>query len=150
MVDIDAKVAEKGEFKKLALGYRASGSDLPFKDGVFDSYVSPLVLMLIDDPKKQITEAFRVLKSGSRACFTVWGRRENSVSFWIKQRAMENLVAKGELEASKVQVDPVNSNFELGENIQEYKEFMLSTGFSQVKYWYQPMNVLYRNGKDFV
>ena len=52
-IDIDAEVAKSGnDYRKMVLGYNASGTALPFSDGVFDAYVSPLVLQLIYDPKK--------------------------------------------------------------------------------------------------
>ena len=74
-------VSSKGNFKKAVFGFRASGSALPYPDKWFNAYVSNLCLMLIDDPCKQINEAYRVLKPGSKACFTVWGRRENTLLF---------------------------------------------------------------------
>ena len=78
-IDIEEKIKEQGDYSKLVLGYRVSGTELPFKDESFDGYASNLVLMLIENPKKQIQEAFRVLKKGAKACFTVWGRRENTL-----------------------------------------------------------------------
>ena len=105
-------------------------------------------MMLIDDPKKQITEAYRVLKPGSKACFTVWGRRENTIVFTIVEQAKKNLIAKGELPAEEEKKEA--SNFDLSENIEEYSAFMKETGFNEVKYWYQPMHVNYRTGEEFV
>ena len=87
-------VTEKGEFRKAVFGFRASGSDLPYPDQWFDAYVSNLCLMLIDDPNKQITEAYRVLKPGSKACFTVWGRREQTLLFNLIGLAKKSLKKK--------------------------------------------------------
>ena len=75
IIDLDGIVAGQGAFRKLVYGCRASGSQLPFPDSWFSCYVSNLVLQLIDSPQNQITEAYRVMKPGSIACFTVWGRR---------------------------------------------------------------------------
>ena len=52
---------------------------LPFPDSFFDAYISNLSMMIVFDYKLQITEAYRVMKSGARACFSVWGRPENSI-----------------------------------------------------------------------
>ena len=92
-IDLDAVVAEQGTFRKLVYGCRASGSALPFPDAWFSCYVSNLVLQLIDNQTNMISEAYRVLKPGSAACFTVWGRRENSVSFTATGIAKERLAA---------------------------------------------------------
>ena len=43
-IDLDAIVADQGQFRKLVYGCRASGSALPFPDAWFDCYVSNLVL----------------------------------------------------------------------------------------------------------
>ena len=92
-IDLDAIVAEQGAFRKLVYGCRASGSALPFPDAFFNCYVSNLVLQLIDNQTEMISEAYRVLKPGSAACFTVWGRRENSVTFTATSVAKERLAA---------------------------------------------------------
>ena len=79
-VDLDAIVAQHGDgFRKLVYGCRASATSLPFLDGWFTCYVSNLVLQLVDSKESQIREAYRVLKPGSIAAFTVWGRKENGL-----------------------------------------------------------------------
>lgn len=90
-VDLDAMVAGQGSFRKLVYGCRASGSALPFPDEWFTCYVSNLVLQLIDSAEDQIKEAFRVLKPGSIACFTVWGRKENSLMFTAINEAKKRM-----------------------------------------------------------
>ena len=50
---------------------------LPFEDAAFDAYVSNLSLMITQKPEKQIAEAYRVMRKGSKACFSIWGRPEN-------------------------------------------------------------------------
>ncbi len=49
-VNLDQIVASKGDYRKMVYGCRASGTRLPFPDAWFDSYVSNLVLQLIDSP----------------------------------------------------------------------------------------------------
>ena len=84
-------VAAQGEFRKLVIGCRASGSALPFPDEWFTSYVSNLVLQLVDNSANMIREAYRVLKPGSIAAFTVWGRRERSLVFTCREYAEKRL-----------------------------------------------------------
>ena len=91
MIDLDEIVEQQGEFRKLVCGYRASGSALPFPDAWFTSYIANQVLMLIDDPTSTIKEAYRVLKPGSVAAFTVWGRRQNSLQFTTREIAERRL-----------------------------------------------------------
>ncbi len=76
-VDLNAVIESQGNFDKLVYGCVADNMRLPFADGVFEAYVSNLSLMIVQHRERQIQEAFRVLKSGSRACFTIWGRKEN-------------------------------------------------------------------------
>ena len=77
-------VAAQGDYRKLVLGCQASGSALPFPDAWFTSYVSHFVIMLVEDSVNMIKEAYRVLKPGGTAAFTVWGRLENSMTKYAK------------------------------------------------------------------
>ena len=81
----------QGEFRKLVIGCRASGSALPFPDAWFTCYVSNLVLNIVDNSVNMIREAYRVLKPGSIAAFTVLGRRENCLFFTMKDFAEKRL-----------------------------------------------------------
>ena len=47
--------------------------------------------MLVEDYKLQISEAYRVMKPGSIACFSVWGRRENCLQFEVMGKVRERL-----------------------------------------------------------
>jgi SAM-dependent methyltransferase len=67
-------------------------------------------------------EAYRVLKPGSKAVFTVWGRRERSVFFTIPHQAKVNM---GILD-SEVQCD----GFRIGENIEATVKDLEEIGFS--------------------
>lgn len=64
---------------------------LPFADDTFEAYISNLSLMIVQHRERQISEAFRVLKPGSRACFTIWGRPEYSSNFHTYHKARRNL-----------------------------------------------------------
>jgi ubiquinone/menaquinone biosynthesis C-methylase UbiE len=56
---------------------------LPFKDSVFNSYISNLSLMIVNNHINQIKEAFRVLKNNGIAVFTVWGNPEKCEMFTL-------------------------------------------------------------------
>ena len=147
-IDLDALVESKGQFKKAVFGHRASGTALPYPDAWFDCYVSNLCLMLVDDPNKMLLEAYRVLKPGSKACFTVWGRRERCLLFHLEDLAKKSLTK----EAVKLEVgsSTEKSNFDYAEDIAEHEAVFKSVGFTQIKHWYQPQNFPYRSGKEFL
>jgi ubiquinone/menaquinone biosynthesis C-methylase UbiE len=63
----------------------ANNESLPFSDSAFDCYIANLSLMLVNDHKKMLEEAFRVTKEGGRVAFSVIGPEEkqhfNNVMF---------------------------------------------------------------------
>ena len=65
--------------------------DLPFEDQSFGAYIANLSLMIVPNKQKQISEAYRVLKPGSAACFAIWGREENCQQFTTIIKALKNL-----------------------------------------------------------
>ncbi len=62
--------------------YVGDALDLNFEANAFDSCISALVLMHVPDPKKMIAEAYRVLKPGARAAFSVVSPKTNSLD-WL-------------------------------------------------------------------
>ena len=95
---LDEVIAKKGDFKKLIYACRANSELLPFKDESFTAYLASLSLMIVDNPRKQLEETYRVLKPGSTAVFTIWGKREESLQFTIIEE-----VFKEHLPAEEVQ-----------------------------------------------
>ena len=77
--DIEDIIKSQGEFKRFIYGCQANNESLPFQDNTFDSYISNLSLHIVTEPKNQIAEAYRVLKTGGAACFTVWGRKSETL-----------------------------------------------------------------------
>lgn len=52
-----------------------------------DLYFASSVLHIVESPKKMIAEAYRVLKKGGKAGFSVWGDPEKSTFFTIINNA---------------------------------------------------------------
>lgn len=75
------------EGKKSVFSCMADNMRLPFDNESFDCYISNLSLMIVPNHSKQIQECYRVLKPGSYACFTVWGRPENTINFTVQGKA---------------------------------------------------------------
>ena len=76
-VNLDQIMSENTPYNKLVLGCMADNMRLPFADNSFEAYISNLSLMIVQYRERQISEAFRVLKPGCRACITIMGREKN-------------------------------------------------------------------------
>lgn len=128
--------------EKVVKGCIADNMRLPFDSGFFDCYISNLSLMIVPDYKLQVKECFRVLKPGSRACFSVWGRPERSLNFTILKEA------KRRLGRPENDLPPM---FHISQNIESVKKEFVSAGFApDLKCWYQPANWMFNDGEDFV
>lgn len=66
----------------------ANNELLPFADGIFDIYIANLSLMLVNNHLNQIQEAFRVLKKGSMAAFTIWGKDDECLQYTLVETVM--------------------------------------------------------------
>ena len=134
---LDEVIAKQGDFKKLIYACRANNELLPFKDESFTAYLASLSLMIVDNPRKQLEETYRVLKPGSTAVFTIWGKREESLQFTIIEE-----VFKEYLPAEEVQkITEQKSNFDFYYNF-PIKETLEEIGFTKLKLWMQPANVV--------
>ena len=118
------------EDSKLVFSCVADNMRLPFPDRHFDCYISNLSLMIVPDYKRQIAECFRVLQPNSKACFTVWGRPENTVQFKITGLAMEKLGRP------QVPYNAANDNFHIQKNKEQVLKDFKAVGFTNVKSWY--------------
>ena len=78
-VDTEKLIEEIGsEISRKIFVVQADNEKLPYLDSTFDLYLSSLSLMLVNNHKNQLAEAYRVLQPGGKAGFTVIGRPENS------------------------------------------------------------------------
>lgn len=99
-------------------------------------------LHIMKNHKVQIAEAYRVLQTGSKAVFTIWGRKENSNLFTIVPDILDK---HGFGQKEK----PPRTHFTLGENLEPLKNDFESLGFSDIKMWYQPNYTLYKDGEAY-
>jgi len=114
----------------MVLGFLADNMRLPFADEMFEAYISNLSLMIVQHRERQLSEAFRVLKPGSRACFTIWGRPENCLQFQIRNQAFINL-GREPLKGDDVRY------WELQGDHDSIKKMCMEAGFSSdVRIWY--------------
>lgn len=82
--DFDA-IAEANELRsknakngKLVRFFRCNIEELPFKSEQFDLYFSSLCIMLCESAEIAIKEAYRVVKTGGLAIFSIWGDKTKS------------------------------------------------------------------------
>jgi len=61
---------------------------LPFPDGTFDCVTCRFGIMFPDDKIAAAAEARRVLKSGGRAAYVVWGSYEENPAFYVPRRTV--------------------------------------------------------------
>ena len=60
-----------------------SAEKLPFPDAIFDAVVMNFGLLHVAQPELALAEAYRVLRSGGRVAFTVWGDPNTCLGFKI-------------------------------------------------------------------
>lgn len=145
--DIEKIIEQQGDFRKFVLGTQANNELLPFSDSSFDAYISNLSVMIVNNPLNQISEAYRVLKPNTAACFSIWGRRDMSLQFFCVEKALEKFMTEDQKKAEAA----IRSNFHLWEDKGEkLKGYLDQVGFKQVKMWEQPMNIVFKDGDDFM
>jgi len=109
-----------------------------FENNTQDRYFSNFVLHLTPHGEVMLSEAFRVLKHGGIAGFTVWGKTEIS--------SMPKIMPKV-LSEFGITAKPTTAF--LWGNAEETKKKVLNAGFSRVYTWYQfgPISI---NATEFV
>jgi len=112
----------------------ADNENLPFSANQFDSYIANFSLMIVPDHIQMLKESIRVIKSGSIAAFSVWGRKENSPYFSIIQETLYSLKDKLPLKLSQ----SGRSNFHLSQKDSLINDLQ-SVGFRNVKSIYVPV-----------
>lgn len=147
--DLDQVIAKNvGDgFRKFVYGCRANNELLPFAEETFSAYLANLSVMLVNNPLNQFREAYRVLQKGSNACFTIWGNREETIQFTHVDSVIEKHLPGDMVASMKAQ----SSNFDLfyGKHF-DVEKTLKEIGFTQTKMWLAPMNLMYRNGAEFM
>ncbi|CDW81850.1 UNKNOWN [Stylonychia lemnae] len=138
----EIKKHNQNESDRFVFGCQANNESLPFKDDTFDCYLANLSLMLVDNYKNQLSEAFRVCKKGARLAFTVWGSQNNSNNFGILNMLIEKF---------KIGPDekPAKTYYHICQNKDTVRQEMIDMGFSNIKMWFQPMNFPFKNFEEY-
>eukprot|EP00357_Protocruzia_adherens_P019701 CAMPEP_0115015500 /NCGR_PEP_ID=MMETSP0216-20121206/26813_1 /TAXON_ID=223996 /ORGANISM="Protocruzia adherens, Strain Boccale" /LENGTH=209 /DNA_ID=CAMNT_0002385647 /DNA_START=84 /DNA_END=710 /DNA_ORIENTATION=- len=140
----------KDLFSKNGLTFNCEGANttiqvmdnqqLPLESESCDRYIANLSLMIVPEPEKQISEAYRVLQPGGRAVASVWGRKEHSTYFWLPMQVQEEI---------GIETSGDRSNFHLNDP-EKLKALFEEAGFSQVRTWYETRRYPIFTGLDYV
>mmetsp|Transcript_17642 Transcript_17642/g.51353 ORF Transcript_17642/g.51353 Transcript_17642/m.51353 type:complete len:321 (-) Transcript_17642:138-1100(-) len=141
-VDIEA-LKPKESFNKFVYACRADNQRLPFADNYFGAYLANLTMQLVQRPDLQIKEAYRVLKPGSKACFTVYGRPENCLMSKYEMKALQTL--KKEYPS----VYDTEKRYKRCNDLEMWKKHFEDANFKLLM-WHQPCNLLFKDGKDLM
>ena len=143
MCDVQKIIDEQGDFRKLVIGCQANNELLPFPSDFFDCYISNLSIHIVCNPLNQAKEAFRVMKHGSAACFTVWGRRERSLQFTFWNKVLAEFLNEDQMKT----LDAERTHFYMWDDEGAHlKDCLEKAGFKGIKYWVQAQNFMIRTG----
>jgi ubiquinone/menaquinone biosynthesis C-methylase UbiE len=136
--DFSKAFLDKARAKNLQVELlQADNQALPFEDQRFDRYIANLSLHIVPDPDLMLREAFRVLKSGGIAGFTVWGKKSETNLFHIMSNALEKA---GYAEEQR-------SHFHLNDEVELRNRFQ-NAGFQRVLTTYSAVGVKASKGED--
>ncbi len=136
-----ASLSEKGVTLQA---YRGNCEDLPFADGVFDSYIAAASLHLVESAPHMLRECYRVLRQGGMAGFTVGGREAASPYTAIGLHTLQRYAKKYGVDLGKGR-----SYFYLGEDDAALVKMCKDAGFSKVSLWHED-GVVQMGAKEFV
>ena len=136
-LDVNLLIEEMGDASKKVFITRVNNEALPYPNDYFDVYISNLSLMIVSNHHNQLSEAYRVLKQGGRAAFSVWGRKENSEFFTLIPQTIKRCGFELPPPGDK-------SPFHLS-NKDDLEKDVLAAGFSEVKLFYSATNINIEN-----
>jgi SAM-dependent methyltransferase len=82
-------IAEARRRHPAVVFHQGDAQALPFDDGSFDAVVMNFGLLHLARPEAALAEAHRVLRTGGRYAFTIWGGPHEAVGFGLATRAVE-------------------------------------------------------------
>eukprot|EP01101_Sappina_pedata_P004747 TRINITY_DN2049_c0_g1_i1.p1 TRINITY_DN2049_c0_g1~~TRINITY_DN2049_c0_g1_i1.p1 ORF type:complete len:219 (-),score=72.10 TRINITY_DN2049_c0_g1_i1:26-682(-) len=150
--DLSDKMVEicKQEFASLEVSQASihisveNAEKLSYESKFFDRYFANMVIHLVANAKSMMEEAFRVMKPGGIAVFSVWGRRANSPMITLVPEVTKDLGLEGAASSAGT-----NSAFHLGEDLQVLRKMALESGFSKAIVYYQNMVYDVTSGEEF-
>ena len=101
--------------------------------------------MIVDNPRNQFEEAYRVLQPNSTAAFTIWGDRDHCLQFTI----VDDVVKEHLTDEQRENMPNERSNFDLFYKF-PIEQTLKEIGFTKLKMWMQPINIAYEDGQDFL
>lgn len=112
---------------------------LPFADSTFDAYIANLVLQFTPNYLNMLCEAYRTLKDGCNAAFSIYGREENCTYLTFVPDILEENGVEIDEEAT-YNFDTIDTE----QIIEDAKE----VGFRSVKSFYLPFHYSIANGNE--
>lgn len=112
---------------KLLIGSMQEIENLTQKTDYFGYYLSSLCLQIVPDTELALKQSLKILKSGGKAIFTVWGLKETS--------SLLNLTPKV-LKKFGIENTKKRSSWHLGDRKKSI-ELLKEVGFVNVLGWYQ-------------
>ena len=123
--------------KSIVRLYEMNNEDLRFKDDSFNSIISNFSLNIVNDYNKMIDESYRVIKKDGSACFSIWGRPENSFPFTVIPKVLKKF---------KIPLPEIRSFFHLSK--EDYLRQIFSR-FKEVYIGYSLLNLNIFSFEDF-
>ena len=135
----ESKINESGG--KTVFALESDVEQLPFPGLYFDSFCANLALQITPNHMQMLKEAYRVLKEGGKAAFSVWGSEENNSLITLVPSIIEKY---GATEKPVKYVE-----FHLN-NQQDLIDKAKEVGFSYAKVYEQPNYLTIKDGQEYL
>ena len=145
--DLQAIISAQSPFRKLVYACQANNELLPFESETFGGYLASLSVHIVANPVNQVKEAYRVLKKGSRAVFTVWGTRPESLFFSLGDMVLEKYLSK-EQYSEHMKIKTLFHIYD--DKGEKFKNDLLSVGFTDIKILEAAQHLMIRTGADYI
>ena len=112
--------------------------------GQFDRYMANLCLMIVPDPVAQLASAYKALKPGGIAAFSIWGTKNKSKQFTLMKEVM---AAEGI--TNPVAPPVIGPNFHMGQDDGALRAMFKAAGFGRLLMWHQMSTLPVLDGTSF-